>query len=899
MKTSAVNRFGTGPVPPDSGPSRRSTLVGQWSVRVRNRLFEVVRNPHIQIVAAVILVAFVGVFFYFWKTASELVDRHLAGEIFESRSGIYAAPLALRPGQPLSQDELITYLQQLGYGSAESEQGSGFVGRFAVAGNRVVVEPLDEAVLASGRYRSISIEFAGERGIVKIFDASTQEQLKEAHLEPLLLSSARHRKEKRIAVAYDAIPATLRNAIVTTEDRRFWKHNGVDYRGIARAVRENLGEGGIAQGGSTITQQLVKNVLLTPDRTFTRKIKEAFVSYVLESRLDKEQIFALYCNEVYLGESGTYAVHGVAEACRRYFGKDLAALSLDESALLAGLIFAPNSNSPYRYPERATARRNLVLDMMAEARVASRDEVEAAKAKPIVLQPPTLDSAWLDAPYFNDYLHSYLEAVLPTGVPDAGRFQIATTLDINLQRAATDIVNEQLARLDAAFAKGPKRLAPGTVQASLIAIEAHTGAVVAMVGGRDYGASQFNRATDAARQPGSVFKPFVYATALGSGRFTAATMLMDAPQKFTYANGQTYEPGNFGESYFNKPIPLRMAFRNSKNVPTVELALRTGLGSIIGTAERAGLPRPAAYPSIALGVSEATPLQVAEAYTAFANGGLAREPTPIESVSGGVLRAQRASARTVMSPQVASLMTDLMSDVVNRGTGAAVRARGLKGAVAGKTGTSRDGWFAGYTPNLVCVVWVGFDDGRQLGLTGADSALPIWTEFMKKALAFRPDLGGESFPRASGLTRAPACDEAGSLAGTYCPSSHEEIFLAGTVPPACSLHIAPAEIPLMLDENGNVVGLNGMPGGVIDTGSASPRIAAPAAPATPATPNSIPPAAPPAPVGGVIHGENQPGSAEDDAGSEEQEDTERPSTGKRLRPGLIRLPPAESPPVPH
>jgi len=289
-------------------------------------------------------------------------------------------------------------------------------------------------------------------------------------------------------------------------------------------------------------------------------------------------------------------------------------------------------------------------------------------------------------------------------------------------------------------------------------------------------------------------------------------MVMDAPMKFTYGYKQVYEPGNFGDSYANKEIPVRTALKNSKNVPTVEIATQVGLANVAATAERAGLPKPDAYPSMALGTFEATPLEVAQSYTAFARGGQGIAPTPVAATEqGDAVSPARMQPYQVFSPQVAYVMTDMMEDVVNSGTGAGVRARGLKGAIAGKTGTSHDGWFVGYTPNMVCAVWVGFDDNRQLGLTGAESALPIWADFVKKAVSFRPDLGGDAFARPSGITKATVCDESGLIAGEYCSSKHEEIFIAGTEPSStCNAHAAQiasaTDTVPMFDGEGNFIG---------------------------------------------------------------------------------------------
>lgn len=874
----------------------RLRLIG---MRARNRTRKIAADPRVWVGAGAVFVLLVGSFVYCWTKASRIIDARLAGGRAEVRSGIYAAPLVLRPGQPLSREDLVSYLEELGYGSqSEGKAEAGLPGRYLLEDDVLTVEPLDPGVVAMGQYKPVAIHFAGERGIARIVDVQTNGEIKECALEPLVIASAYNEREKRVVVEYDAIPAVLRKAIITTEDRRFWTHHGVDYRGIARAVRENWGGSEGAQGGSTITQQVVKNVFLSPERTYTRKVKEAWMSYVLEWKLTKEQIFALYCNEVFLGQRGRYAIHGFAEAARQFFGKELSELTLEESALLAGIVHAPSSNSPYRYPDRAKARRDLVLDMMVETKSISAEDADAAKAAAVVVQPLAAESSWLEAPYFSDYVQTYLEEVFDDALSPPDYYAVETTIDINLQRAAGKAVANQLEKLDGVFAKGRRAIPPGTVQAALVAIEPRTGAVVAMVGGRNYTDSQFNRVTDANRQPGSVFKPFVYATALAGKQFTAATPLMDAPQTFTYAGGQTYEPDNYGQSYTNQEMLLRVAFRNSKNVPTVEVAMRTGLGAIADTAERAGLSRPKLlYPSMALGVSEATPLEIAQAYTAFVNGGDAVEPTPVAATRGDITLPQ-AKARKVFTPQVAYVMTNLMEDVIARGTGTGVRARGIKGAVAGKTGTSRDGWFVGYTPNLVCVVWVGFDDNSQLGLTGADSALPIWAEFMKQALAFRPDLGGESFDFPGGISMATVCSVSGSRPGSYCPATHDEIFIAGTEPPyTCTVHLAELEVAPLFDEYGNPIDPAAPPEAgtdPVDMSDATPEEAADTGP------ESYPPPFEPAPSTGDPDASNrrQPNSGarpRGTAGAARNAPDEPPPATNRAapRPGPIPLPPAE------
>ncbi|MEJ7618843.1 MAG: PBP1A family penicillin-binding protein [Pyrinomonadaceae bacterium] len=620
-------------------------------------------------------------------------------------------------------------------------------------------------------------------------------------------------------------------AITVTEDRSFFEHHGINLRGIVRAfVRRYDADPNspiARQGGSSITQQLVKNLLLTPERTWRRKFAEAYMSLILETRLSKEEIFALYCNEVYLGQRAGFSINGFGEAADSYFNKDVTGLSLPESALLAGLIRSPNRYNPYRHFDTALGRRNQVLDSMAQAA-----EISAAgpRAKSVELKvaPVRGRMGSADAPYFADYVQGQLsELIADEGA--AQHLRIYTTIDLELQRAAYTAVNKQLAALDKIYAK---RVAPGTLQAALVAMNAETGEIIAMVGGRDYEKSQLNRATEAMRQPGSVFKPFVYAAALNTAYepiprvITPATMYLDAPKTFSY-DTQQYSPGNFGDAYSNKLIPLRDALVKSLNVVTVEVAMEVTIGRVMNLATKAGLPRPAKpYPSMALGASEATPLQIASAYTSFAAKGVRATPVTINRITNGkgqTVIAPTTQKNQVMTPEVAFVMTSFMKDVVNRGTAAKLRARGFKANVAGKTGTSRDGWFAGYTPKIVCAVYVGFDNGSQLGLTGSDSALPIWADFMSAALIAHPEWGGD-WEMPPGVQQAEIDLSTGMLAGaapqpaangdgemtleqiTIKPIvKRKEYFINNTVPTEqtdVSTEENAPELPEMGDQNG-------------------------------------------------------------------------------------------------
>jgi penicillin-binding protein 1B len=423
---------------------------------------------------------------------------------------------------------------------------------------------------------------------------------------------------------------------------------------------------------------------------------------------------------------------------------------------------------------------------MLEAGVITADEAKTAKETPLHVVPARGRIDVSDAPYFADYVQNQLGDMIAGGSATE-HLRIYTTIDMDLQRAAYTALTKQLAALDKIQAK---RFEPGTLQAALVAMNAKTGEIVAMVGGRDYSKSQLNRASDALRQPGSVFKPFVYATALNTAYdpvprlITPSTTYMDEPKTFTYDN-QEYSPGNFGETYSHEPVTLRDALVHSLNVVTVEVAMEVTIGRVMTLAGKAGLPKPArAYPAMALGTSEATPLQIASAYTAFANLGTRTTPIAINRITTGngvTIAAPTTQKNEVLRPEVAYVMTSFMKDVVNRGTASKVRGRGLKAVLAGKTGTSRDGWFAGYTPDLVCAVWVGFDDGSQLGLTGANSALPIWSDFMQVALAEHPEWEGD-WEVPAGVEQVEVNPKTGAPTQPGDTEKRTEYFINGTGP---------------------------------------------------------------------------------------------------------------------
>ena len=733
-----------------------------------------------------------GVLIYYWTVFSARIDTLLQGEVYTKSAGIYAAPKQLRVNEAISQDEVVAFLKRAGY-VEKDQQADPSRGRYQLAGNTLDIEPSGTSTVdGQQQFQKVRVQFAKTgKTISSLNDIDGHATLQRVWLEPELISSVTGRERaKRKVIGFNDLTPQLVKAITVTEDRSFFEHYGVNIRGIIRAFIRRYDadpNSPIArQGGSSITQQLVKNLLLSSEQTLRRKVAEAYMSVILETRLSKEQIFSLYCNQVYMGQQAGFSINGFGEAASAYFNKDVTNLTLQESAFLAGLIRSPNRYNPYRNLATATARRNQVLDSMAETGDISNEEAEAAKASPLQVAPQKGRIDVSDAPYFADYVQNQLGDMI-AGSGAEQHLRIYTTIDMDLQRAAYAALTKQLAALDKIQAK---RFEPGTLQAALVAMNAKTGEIVAMVGGRDYSKSQLNRASDAFRQPGSVFKPFVYATALNTAYdpvprvITPATTFMDEPKTFTFDN-QEYTPGNFGESYSNAPVTLRDALVHSLNVVTVDVAMEVTIGRVMSLAGKAGLPRPArAYPAMALGTSEATPLQIASAYTTFANLGSRVTPVAINRITTGegvTIAAPTTQKSEVLKPDVAYVMDTFLKDVINRGTAAKVRARGLKGTLAGKTGTSRDGWFAGFTPNLVCAVWVGFDDGSQLGLTGADSALPIWSDFMQVALTEHPEWAGD-WEKPAGVEEVEINPKTGEPTAEGDTEKRVEYFINGTGP---------------------------------------------------------------------------------------------------------------------
>jgi penicillin-binding protein 1B len=718
------------------------------------------------------------VFGYFWFLYSDEIDRRLlANEVFTPSAGIYTAPKSIKKGDSATAASLIEYLKTAGY-IEKNNRADASRSRFSMLNNNLMIEPGSTSTIDGKKaFNALSVSFEKDGNSIKqIRNLDLDREEQKARLEPRILSSiAAEGDGRRKTVNFDDLPPYLVKAITVTEDRAFFEHFGVNFRGIARALwrrYEDDAETPLSnQGGSSITQQLVKNLLLNNDPTYERKAKEAFMSVILETRLSKQEIFTLYANQIYLGQQTGVAIYGVGEAANVYFGKDVSQLTLPEAAFIAGIIRSPNRYNPFKNTEKVEERRNQVLQSMLEAGEITGQQYEQARGLKLELKQVNNRKDLQGMPYFTQYVVDQLPEVVSD--PEAlQHLRVYTSIDPDLQRVAYETVAKRLDKLDGYFKKKPK----GSLNAALVAMRPKTGEIVAMVGGRDYLTNQFNRATSAMRQPGSVFKPFVYATAINSAYdassrvFTAATTIKDEKKIFTFGTA-TYAPNNYGDTFSNKDITLRDALVKSKNTITVDIGMQVNIGKVMNLAAKAGMPKvDKAYPSMALGTAEATPLQVATAYTTFANLGDRVLPLPITQLTSGdgyTRLLQQPDRKNVIRPDVAYIMDDIMKDVINRGTAAQAQGWGFhnvagKAAYAGKTGTSRDGWFAGFTPELVCVVYVGFDENDDLGMKGADSAMPIWADFMKAALDEHPEWNGD-WPMPTGVRKAEIDTRNGAL----------------------------------------------------------------------------------------------------------------------------------------
>ncbi len=713
---------------------------------------------------------------------------------------LFARPLVLEPGATVSADRVRGALDRLGYRAARGEIDPG---EYRLGddewriGRRPFVGPDGPE---PGGLVVIRLDWNG--AVRRLTDAKG-DRLDRVVLEPEPIGTALDGDaEDRVPVRLADVPDRLVQAVLAVEDQRFFAHGGIDFRRVAGAALANVRARRVAEGGSTITQQLARNLYLSARRSPLRKLREAASALALEARYSKTQILEAYLNEIYLGQDGALAIKGVGRAAQFYFGKNVGDLSVAEAALLAGMIRGPNLYSPVRNPDTARERRDLVLRLMAEQGRIDRRAAENAARSPLRAAPHPRPAP--TGRYFQDYALERMREEGLWATADRG-FAVFTTLDADLQRAAERAVRDGLSSVERGIRRRGRTAA---LQAALVALDPRSGEILAMVGGREYGASQFNRATQARRQPGSAFKPIVALTALARSTtpdgpaFTLASVVEDEPLAVETPAG-VWEPDNY-DNGFRGQVTVREALEQSLNVPFARIGLAVGPERIVATAKALGITSPLhAVPSLALGASEVTPLELTRAYGVLAAGGLRADARALLAVVDARGRVSPASARPatrVFDPAETYLVTSALEGAVERGTGRGLHAQGVWGSIAGKSGTSsdwRDGWFIAYTPALVVGVWVGYDDAQSIGLTGSRVALPIVARLLRTALG---DEGGEEFPVPDGIEVAEVDPTSGLRAGWGC-GGEQEVFLEGTAPTEqCEASWGPARWLARLDQ---------------------------------------------------------------------------------------------------
>jgi penicillin-binding protein 1B len=757
-----------------------------WLVR-----FVVSRWGKISLSLAVLtLIAGVSLFTYYYTKYARLTEEKLRLGPFGHDSLLYAAPRPVSVGEEIGIAEIAAYLKHCGY----SESNSNRTGWFHQRADAIEINPGPDAYDREGAVVKVAA-----RKVVQIISLRDQTERTQYLLEPELITNLfDQRREKRRIVAFNDIPKVMVDALLSAEDKHFFQHSGFDPIGIIRAAWMDVVRGR-RQGASTLTQQLAGSLWLDQEqRGWGRKFRQTMITLHLERKLTKQQIFEFYANSIYLGSHGSFHIHGFGEGAQVYFGKDLSQITLPEAAMLAGL---PQSSrwDPFRFPERAKTRRNIVLKAMHENGYISEKELDDASTSPVKVTREQVESS--DAPYFVDLVNDTLQSQFSDVDFRNSQYRVYTTLDMNLQRDAVNAVRVGIQETDKQWKKRSKKYGTDEMplaQVALVVLDTTTGEVKALVGGRSYGTSQLDHAM-AKRQPGSSFKPFVYTAAIATGLnqngtvLTPASTVVDEPTTFWF-DDKPYEPANHGNHYQFGPVTLRYALAHSLNVPAVKVAEMVGYDKVVSTARAAGLNIDIkGTPSIALGAYEVTPLEIAGAYTIFPNAGTLVHTGFLKSIrdqKGSSVFEAKPDRKQVIDPRVAYVVTSMLEEVLRgSGTGAGVHGYGFNLPAAGKTGTSRDGWFAGFTSKLICVVWVGFDDNRDFKLEGAHSALPIWAEFMKRAHQHREYKNVHGFAAPDGVVTVQVDGESGQLATGGCPDVKNEVFLAGTQPvEVCRIH---------------------------------------------------------------------------------------------------------------
>ena len=733
-----------------------------------------------------LVVVITGLALYMWHL-STVIDKRFSARRWSMPSRVYSDSMLLYPGQTVNLKLFYEKLNHLDYRDVLKKPE--LKGEMYRKGSVLDVYLHDLATPSKQREGfPVRIVFSDNQ-IVSIERMDTNQQVPILELEPeeIMLFFGRER-ERRQLVSINQVPVYLMYAVLAAEDSRFYQHHGVDPRGILRALYTNIRHGGVRQGGSTLTQQLAKNYFLTPERTLRRKFKEFLMAVIMELMYDKNAIFEIYLNEIYFGQKGSIAIHGVGEASYYYFGKPVQRLSLAEAATIAGLIKGPNQYSPYVNSELCKQRRNAVIRDIYKKGLITKEERDVTIASPV--KPVGYTAYGKKAPYFIDYLAGQLPVFYsPEDLASLG-LSIYTTIDTQVQMAAERALERGLARLERANPALSRSEPDKKLQGAVIVMQPKTGYILAMAGGRDYSVSQFNRITQARRQPGSAFKPFVYLT--GLSEFTPSSLLSNEPKTYE-ADGKLWQPQNTNPVAENG-LRLRTALAKSDNLATVDLAMKVGLTRIVNTAQTFRFSTPMApQPSLALGAFEVIPLELARAFCTFAADGVQPYPLSMKMVvdeKGKILEQRHLKIKSLISPGEAYIMNSLLRSVVTEGTARSLAWRGITFPVAGKTGTTnnyRDAWFVGYTPDILALVWVGFDDGDSVYAEGAVAALPIWAELMKALPRYT---SGSWFRKPPDVVTRIVCSQSGQLAvKNRCPEPLEEIFLKKNVPTKyCPLH---------------------------------------------------------------------------------------------------------------
>ena len=685
---------------------------------------------------------------WFLKDWEDKVTKKFEGRKWDFASKIYSDSYHLYVGVNLRFDDFTEKLRRLGYyetvGSPKT-QGAYHIN----AGEGSVDIFLHDFDFPTEKIKGYPVRISLQGNTVtRIEDLANKTEKFDLELEPEVVTGLYQRiwQERRV-VKLGEVPPLLVKSILAIEDERFYSHVGVDPIGILRAMLVNLRHLSLQQGGSTLTQQLMKNFLLSDERTLSRKFPEAVMALIAERKYPKEVILENYLNEIYLGQRGSQGISGVWEAAQFYFSKPLSELTVGQTALLAGLIRAPNRLSPYRNAEAATKRRNVVLAKLLDDKIITQKQYDTALKEK--LPQRALVKVTNEAPFYVDYLRRELEQNYPKDVLEKDGLRIFTGLDLRIQKIAEKALTEGLAKLEASHPALKKKSAEEGLEGAIVVIRPQTGEIKAMVGGRNYQRSQFNRIFQARRQAGSVFKPFVFLAAFMHGgqsgmQYFSDTVVNDSQFTWTYDRGQSWQPNNYNNDYYGA-VTVRRALESSLNSATARVAQDVGIRRVREVARRLGIESPLpAVPSLSLGSAEVTPLEVAVAFSTLANGGVRARSVAVKHVmvqNTKVLEKRDVRLEQVISPSLAYTMNQLLKGVMDRGTGAPARRWGFTRPAAGKTGTTndyKDAWFVGYTPELLAVVWVGYDGPAKIGLSGAEAALPIWTEFMKAATVGTP-----------------------------------------------------------------------------------------------------------------------------------------------------------------